>query len=214
MRSVPPVLTDPAPASLQIRPWPDPVIDQRGVDPRSGYVEQYWLGILGPSTTWLLRRLVAGLEASPAGYELDLAETAAALGLAGPGRNGPFVRALTRCCQFELAHVPEDGVLAVRRRIPPLSARQVARLPEALQAAHRRWQEAQAGAGVEAVRRRTRRLALSLVELGEDLEATERQLMRWRFHPALCHEAAVWAWKRHQQAAAEAAEAVEARQPA
>jgi hypothetical protein len=34
------------------------------------------------------------------------------------------------------------------------------------------------------MRNRSRRLALSLLELGEDLEATERQLHRWRFHPA------------------------------
>jgi len=38
------------------------------------------LGILGPSTTWLLRRLAAGLEASPDGFDLPLADTAQALG--------------------------------------------------------------------------------------------------------------------------------------
>jgi hypothetical protein len=35
------------------------VVDTLGFDPRSSYVED-WLGILGPSTTWLLRRLAAG----------------------------------------------------------------------------------------------------------------------------------------------------------
>ena len=45
---------------LTIRPWPDVLIDAHGHDPRSEHVETYWLGILGPSTTWLLRRLVAG----------------------------------------------------------------------------------------------------------------------------------------------------------
>ncbi len=34
--------------SLTIRPWPDSVIDSLGHDPRSHYVETYWLGILGP----------------------------------------------------------------------------------------------------------------------------------------------------------------------
>ena len=34
--------------SLMIRPWPDDVIDTLGFDPRSAYVETYWLGILGP----------------------------------------------------------------------------------------------------------------------------------------------------------------------
>ncbi len=37
-------------ASLHIRPWPDPVIDRLGHDPRSAYVERFWLGVLGPST--------------------------------------------------------------------------------------------------------------------------------------------------------------------
>src|SRR5215831_455490 len=58
--------------SLTIKPWPDAVIDTVGLDPRSAYVETFWLGVLGPSTTWLLRRLVNGLEASPSGYDLDL----------------------------------------------------------------------------------------------------------------------------------------------
>jgi hypothetical protein len=40
--------------TLLIRPWPDEVIDALGFDPRSPYVETYWLGILGPSTTWSL----------------------------------------------------------------------------------------------------------------------------------------------------------------
>src|SRR4051795_11441772 len=72
--------TEPSPAStLSIRPWPDGVIDALGHDPRSQYVERFWLGILGPSTTWLLRRFAAGLEDEPAGYDLQLADTAQAL---------------------------------------------------------------------------------------------------------------------------------------
>jgi hypothetical protein len=54
------------------------------------------------------------------------------------------------------------------------------------------------------VRARANRLALSLVELGEDAEATERQLHRWRFHPALAHEATQWAIERHRQTHASA----------
>jgi hypothetical protein len=34
--------------TLRVLPWPDPVIDQVGYDPRSRYVERFWLGILGP----------------------------------------------------------------------------------------------------------------------------------------------------------------------
>ena len=191
---------------LTIRPWPDQVIDALGHDPRSAYVERFWLGILGPSTTWLLRRLATGLEAEPAGFELPLAETARQLGLGDKGgRHSPFMRALSRCCQFELAQARGQGELAVRRKVPPLNRRQVARLPAGLQEAHVEWQEGELRTPVlEQMRRRSRRLALSLLELGTDLEETERQLGRWRFHPALCREAAAWAWDRHRQALAAA----------
>ena len=190
--------------TLLIRPWADEVIDALGFDPRSTYTEAFWLGVLGPSTTWLLRRLVAGLEEQPEGYELSLAETARALGLGDRGgRHSPFLRAITRTIQFELARPEGKHELAIRRKVPPLNRRQLLRLPPALQAAHARWQEQQlhVPSGDE-LRRRGRLLALSLVELGEDLEATERQLLRWRYHPALAREAALWAWQRHRAALA------------
>ncbi len=83
--SAPSVPAGTAAGPLTIRPWPDDVIDSLGHDPRSHYVETYWLGILGPSTTWLLRRLVAGLDVNPEGFELDLADTARCLGLGDKG---------------------------------------------------------------------------------------------------------------------------------
>ena len=196
--------------TLAIRPWPDAVIDNLGLDPRSTYVETFWLGVLGPSTTWLVRKLVTGLEASPAGFDLDLEETAHCLGLGHKGgRHSPFVRALTRCVQFDVAQPQGEGVLAVRRKLPPLNRRQVVRLTPALQAQHEAWQQGQLQIPkVEHLRRRSRQLALSLFELGEDVEATERQLQRWQFHPALAYESSRWAWARHR-AALEAAEGPE-----
>ena len=187
-----------------IRPWVDDVIDSLGFDPRSTYAETYWLGILGPSTAWLMRRMVAGLEDHPEGYEMRLAETARSLGLGERGgRHSPFLRAVTRTVQFELARPEEDGVLAIRRKVPPLNRRQLLRLPPALQSAHAEWQAQQLRVPTaEELRRRGRLLALSLVELGEDLEATERQLLRWRYHPALARDAALWAWQRHRAALA------------
>jgi hypothetical protein len=209
MRStLPPLTVD----TLHIRPWPDPVIDAVGHDPRSTYVERFWLGVLGPSTTWLLRRFAGGLEAAPAGFDLPLADTAQALGIAGTGRTAPFVRALSRCCTFELAQLVGEGELAVRRKLPPLNRRQLVRLPEGVQAEHERWQTGLLHEPeIDKLRRRSRQLALSLFELGEDAESTERQLLRWRFHPAICHESTRWAWARHQAAvhAAESQEPIE-----
>ncbi|MGH9056000.1 MAG: hypothetical protein ACRDYY_09100 [Acidimicrobiales bacterium] len=186
--------------SLDIRPWPDTVIDRVGFDPRSPYVERFWLGVIGPSTTWLLRRIAAGFDSSPDGFALPLGETARALGLGDRGgRHSPFLRTVSRMIQFELACVSGDAELSVRRRLPPLSRRQTVRLSPALQEAHERWQSDQLqDPPAEAQRRRSRQLALSLLELGEDAEEAERQLLRWRYHPALARESAEWASERHR----------------
>jgi hypothetical protein len=44
-------LDDALPRALRIEPWADPVIDHLGHDPRSAYVEHFWLPILGPLST-------------------------------------------------------------------------------------------------------------------------------------------------------------------
>jgi hypothetical protein len=41
--------------AIHVRPWPDPVIDAVGLDPRSAYVERFWLGILRPATFLVTR---------------------------------------------------------------------------------------------------------------------------------------------------------------
>jgi hypothetical protein len=203
------VLGIPAPATtLTIHPWPDTVIDSVGLDPRSDYVERYWLGIIGPSTTWLLRHLVEGLERQPAGFELDMAETAARIGIGFQGgRHSPFCRTLGRLVQFELARDEGAGIMAVRRKVPPLSRRQLTRLPEKLQQDHEAWTDGQARSSrLETQRRRSRQLGLSLFELGEESAEVERQLLRWGYHPALCYESTQWAMLRHRQALAAAAQ--------
>lgn len=185
---------------VTVRPWFDVVIDQLGHDPRSQYVETYWLSVLGPTTTWLLRMIAAGLEQHPDGFDLDLADTARAIGLGDRcGRQSPLTRGFTRLVQFDLAQPQGVPVLAVRRKVPPLTRRQVQRLPEALQVAHEELlAEHLRTPTVEHMRRRARQLALSLLELGEDRDAGEYQLLRWNFHPALAREASDWAWERHR----------------
>jgi hypothetical protein len=49
---------------------------------------------------------------------------------------------------------------------------------------------------VDELRELDRGLALSLLDLGEDSETTERQLHAWRLHPAIAHEAVAWAVER------------------
>jgi hypothetical protein len=183
--------------TLEIRTWHDPVVDQLGYDARSAYVERFWLGVLGPSTVWLLRRIASGLDAHPDGFALPLGDTARALGLGGEGASSPFTRALKRCCQFDMARAEGPGVLAVRHRLPPLARRHLQRLPESVQAEHAAWEASgnrTPATGID--RDRARQLALSLVELGEDPEATRLQLLRWRFDPVVAGEAAAWALDR------------------
>ncbi len=191
--------------ALTIRPWPDDVIDRLGFDPRSAYVERFWLGVLGPSTTWLLRRLATGFDEAADGFVLPLGETARSIGLGDRGgRHSPFLRSVNRMIQFDMASVVGADELAVRRRMPQLSQRHLARLSDAQRADHTVWQEQRFDERDEAQRRRGRQLALSLLELGEGAEEAERQLLRWRYHPTLAREAADWAVERHRCADAAA----------
>jgi hypothetical protein len=172
---------------ITVRPWVDPVVDDDGFDPRSRYVELFWLGVLGPTATWLIRRLVAGLEQSPAGYELDLVATARAMGLSyTAGRASPFSKALQRCVMFGLAH-PVDGGLAVRRRIPPVSLRHLQRMPEQLQTAHRDWQCTTISLDELT---RAHRLATVMVEVGDDTAVIEHHLVALGVSDAVAAEAA------------------------
>jgi hypothetical protein len=125
---------------LRIEPWPDAVIDQRGHDPRSEYTEWFWLAVLGPSTVWLLRRIAATFDHRPDGFDLEVPECAAALGLTGgAGQNATFIRTLRRACQFHLARRIDQHTVQVRRNLPPLTRSQVLRLPSSLRVAHDEW---------------------------------------------------------------------------
>ena len=41
---------------IRVTPWHDPVVEAVGYDPRSPYVERFWLALLGPSTMRLFTR--------------------------------------------------------------------------------------------------------------------------------------------------------------
>jgi hypothetical protein len=177
--------------SLRIVQWVDPIADPHGLHPCSRYVELYWLGIIGPSTTWLLRRLTYGLEVHGEGFDLHLPETARSLGLGDKmGKNSPFRRALARLVTFELARPHGPGSLAVRQRIPPLPLRHLSRLPDSLQRSHRRWLAEQRLSEPEQMRRRALRLAVGLAGAGQDRATIERRLGEWQFHPAVAFKAA------------------------
>jgi hypothetical protein len=163
---------DPVLPPLLVVPWRDPVVDALGFDPRSAYVERFHLPLLGPTATWLLRRFAAEFDSQPQGFSLDAADCARSIGIGNKG--GP----------------DDHDILAVRTRLPPLTRAQVHRLPQHLQAAHRRWQEDQ-------VRRSTHptsdahatRLARSLLAVGASPADVEDQLRRWSFDEQVARRA-------------------------
>jgi hypothetical protein len=171
-----------------VLPWHDPAVDPIGFDPRSRYLELFWLSALGPTTTLLLRRIADGFDSYPDGFELDVAGTAVSLGLQAVGpRSQAFTRALERCVMFGLARAHAHGLM-VRRRIPPISQRYLSRLPESLRAAHPEWVDPVAAADDHAVAR-ARVLAQAMVAAGDDHATAERQLLAIGVPPATANEA-------------------------
>src|SRR3954471_12957510 len=98
----PPIVNDATEAvrpsdELLVRPWVDEQVEAHGFGPRSMYVEMCWLPILGPTSTWLYRRLGSWTEFNPDGLTVNLTEVATGLGLgSGIGPNSPLMRSLDR----------------------------------------------------------------------------------------------------------------------
>ena len=183
---------------LRVTPWGDPIIDRLGHDPRSLYVEKFWLGVLGPTTILLLRHCAQSLEESPEGFDLNFKATASALGLGRRvGRAGPLTRSFERACRFSVVRSLSPTEIEVRRRLAPLNRKQVSRLSPRRQHEHAMFLEGELRLNNEAIRRRARRLALGLVECGDAVDDAELQLGRWRFHPSIAADAVRWAWEQH-----------------
>lgn len=188
---------------LLVVPWPDPVTDDVGVDPRGPYVERFWLPLLGPTSTWLLRRFAVEFDASPEGFSLDASDAARSIGIGTRGgRQGPFPRAIDRCVRFGCAQHAEHGILAVRRRLPPLSSAQVNRLPRHLRDAHEDWQRDRRRGPRPADDAHATRLARSLLDVGASAAEVEDQLRRWGFDDTGARRAlkAAVAVPRHREA--------------
>jgi hypothetical protein len=184
--------------TVMVKPWPDPVLDVLGHDPRSWYVETFWLPTLGPTCVLLMRHLADRFDRTPDGLALDVTTTSERLGL-GPrdGTSSPLRRSLARLEQFDLAVSEPELVVRVRRNLPPVNRRHVKRMPVDLQARHAEWIRSAITQGpIDAARKRARRVAITLLEQGDEVDRVERALGSVGFHPSVCRDAAQWAWKQ------------------
>ncbi len=201
----PPLITDPE--EVMLIPWFDRRTDAFGHDPRSTYVEHFWLATLGPSTTWFLRGCADLLDDTGC-TRVNLRETARILGIGHEGGSrSAMARTVARACRFRAARSVGSSTLAVRVRLPQLSQRQLQRLPKSMQRRHDEF--IAAATSLEAARwqqPRVRRLAACLIECGDSIGEAERQLARLRFHPAVIADAVRRAWiLQHPQRSPEAA---------
>ncbi len=180
---------------IRVEPWPDHVTTEVGQDPRSAYVERFWLSIIGPSALWLLRTFAYGFDAAPQGYQLDVHNVARALGLGDRvGRHSPVQRAADRLCHFDLAHSRGGMTLLVRRDVPWLDERKVSRLPAPLRVEHEQWEAADLAQSAQRVaRRRAASIALGCARTGGTAEDIAQQLTTWRYPAAGIEELTVWA---------------------
>lgn len=158
----------------------DPRLDAAPVshDVRSRYVERFWLGVLGPATTFFLRWAATELDRAPGGFWMDVQQTAGQLGLVSASKHRPFHRSLGRACLFGHCEALDPSMLAVRTRLPELTPNQLAKLPDHLRREHDRYLREEPAGEVEPDR--VTELARTLLMLGEPMEEIDAQLARWQ----------------------------------
>jgi hypothetical protein len=124
------------PPEITVVPWEDPIVEGPGHWPGDPYIEYCWLGVLGPSTTFLWARL-ARLGAEAPSTVVDVSDLAISLGLGeGLSSSAPLPRSLVRLVQFGCAHGTGREGLAVRLALPHVSPRQLGRLSSSARQAH------------------------------------------------------------------------------
>jgi hypothetical protein len=125
---------------VHINRWIDPLVEPLGHPADSTYAELFWLPVLGPSATFLLRRLALILEHHPEGFSIDLFELSSELGLGRPAsRHAALPRAIDRCIRFSMVKRLGEQRLDVRTMLGPLPPKRVEKLTPALRSFHARW---------------------------------------------------------------------------
>ena len=121
---------------LTFEGWHDPLLDGFGPDPDGTYARLAWLPIVGPSSFLLWGTLATQLRRERT-VTWELADLAGAHGLQrGSGRNGMVRRTLTRLVQFHLLVESAPDTWLVHLSAPPVSRRQLERLPAVVAQLH------------------------------------------------------------------------------
>lgn len=123
-----------------LEPWiPDSGLTAVSTFPaRSRYVDRVSLPLLGPKATLAVRLFAELVEEARGDVTVRVADLTQAVGLdAGTGERSAFARAVRRLERHRLVQT-ECGRVTVRTQLAPVSPRDLARLPEFVQAVHHR----------------------------------------------------------------------------
>ncbi len=125
------------PVEVLVVPWLSAAIAPVEFPVRHPYVEALWLPVLGPSATWMLRRLGTWAIACPGGTLMVLPELSESMGLGwASGQRSKVQRTIHRLVLFGMARW--TGELEVRTTVPAVSDRQLARMSSGLVRSHDR----------------------------------------------------------------------------
>ena len=114
---------------IHAQPHPSLEVRRAGFSLDHRYVEQCWAPLIGPSSTLLLRRL-PWLWREGTSVSVDVGDLGRSLGLGSAvGRNTKISRTLQRVVHFGFGEPCAPGELDVYTEVPPLSERQLARVP-------------------------------------------------------------------------------------
>lgn len=124
------------PEQMRVVAWSDPLVEEFGFDARHMYTECVYLPVLGPTASWVYRRLGSWAAHNPEGLDVNVNQLARTLGLGeGLGRQSKIAKALGRLVRFEVARAG-GGELQVRTALPPLPLRAVQKLDPLTQKLH------------------------------------------------------------------------------
>lgn len=118
--------------------WPIERTDAPSYPADSPYVETFWLPSLGPSSTWLLRKLAAGLQGRQT-FVVLMPDLARHIGLSPSLSNGPLVKTMGRLERLKMIRPTAINHWKVRCILPGVPFATLSHLPPALQSLHEVW---------------------------------------------------------------------------